>query len=69
MKECVTTRWGLHEERRLTLDRLEITPFAVIVGDLLRSRDTGSLTVIHQPLRKVLYWSQGEIVMATSTAP
>lgn len=53
----------------MTLDRLEITPFAVIVGDLLRSRDTGYLTVIHQPLRKVLYWSQGEIVMATSAAP
>ena len=53
----------------MTLDRLEITPFAVIIGDLLRSRDTGYLTVIHQPLRKVLYWSQGEIVMATSTAP
>jgi tetratricopeptide (TPR) repeat protein len=53
----------------LTLDRLEITPFAVIVGDLLRSRDTGYLTVIDQRARKVLYWSQGEIVLASSTAP
>jgi TolA-binding protein len=53
----------------LTLDRLEITPFAVIVGDLLRGRDTGYLTVVHPAARKVLYLSQGEIVMGASSTP
>ena len=55
--------------RRLSLERIEITPFAVIVGDLLQERRTGYLTIIKAPLRKVLYWSQGELVLSTSSAP
>ena len=53
----------------MSLERIEITPFAVIVGDLLRERRTGDLTIIKPPLRKVLYWSQGELVLTTSSAP
>jgi tetratricopeptide (TPR) repeat protein len=53
----------------LSLERIEITPFAVIVGDLLQERRTGYLTIIQTPLRKVLYWSQGELVLITSAAP
>jgi tetratricopeptide (TPR) repeat protein len=53
----------------VSLERIEITPFAVIVGDILQHRRTGNLTVIRPPLRKVLYWSQGELVLATSAAP
>jgi hypothetical protein len=51
------------------LERIEITPFAVIVGEILQQRRTGNLTVIRAPLRKVLYWSQGELVLITSSAP
>jgi tetratricopeptide (TPR) repeat protein len=53
----------------LSLERIEITPFAVIVGDLLQERRTGDLTIIKPPLRKVLYWSQGELVLTSSSAP
>ncbi|HMC20962.1 MAG TPA: tetratricopeptide repeat protein [Thermoanaerobaculia bacterium] len=53
----------------MSLERIEITPFAVIVGDILQQRRTGNLTVIRPPLRKVLYWSQGELVLISSAAP
>ncbi len=52
----------------MSLERLEITPFAAIVGDLLQNRRTGFLTILRSPLRKVLYWSQGELVLITSAA-
>ena len=50
----------------MSLERLEITPFAVIVGEVLQMRRTGSLTIVRTPPRKVLYWSQGELVLITS---
>jgi tetratricopeptide (TPR) repeat protein len=53
----------------LSLERIEITPFAVIVGDILQERRTGYLTIIQTPIRKVLYWSQGELVLIISAAP
>src|SRR5947207_13425546 len=53
----------------VSLERIEITPFAVIVGDILQERMTGNLTIIRPPIRKVLYWSQGELVLITSAAP
>lgn len=53
----------------MSLERIEITPFAVIVGDLLQERRTGYLTIVRPPLRKVLYWSQGELVLITSSTP
>ena len=51
----------------VSLERIEITPFAVIVGDILQERRTGNLTVIRPPLRKVLYWSQ--ILAGALTVP
>jgi len=53
----------------LSLERIEITPFAVIVGDILQERRTGYLTIIQTPTRKMLYWSQGELVLVVSAAP
>jgi TolA-binding protein len=53
----------------VSLERIEITPFAVIAGDILQSRKTGYLTILKSPLRQVLYWSQGELVMAASATP
>jgi tetratricopeptide (TPR) repeat protein len=52
----------------VSLERIEITPFAVIVGDILQNRLTGYLTIVRAPLRKVLYWSQGELVLIISSA-
>jgi hypothetical protein len=53
----------------LSLERIEITPFAVIVGDILQNRRTGYLTIIKPPVRKVLHFSQGELVLITSAMP
>jgi hypothetical protein len=53
----------------VSLERIEITPFAVIAGEILQNRRTGNLTILKAPLRMLLYWSQGELVMAASTAP
>lgn len=53
----------------MSLERIEITPFAVIVGDILQNRRTGYLTIIKPPVRKVLHWSQGELVLVTSVSP
>ncbi|MDQ3282251.1 MAG: DUF4388 domain-containing protein [Acidobacteriota bacterium] len=52
----------------MSLERIEITPFAVIAGEILQNRKTGYLTLLKPPVRKVLYWSQGELVMAASAA-
>jgi tetratricopeptide (TPR) repeat protein len=53
----------------VNLERIEVTPFAVITGEILQGRRTGSLTIVHAPLRKTLYWSQGELALITSAAP
>jgi tetratricopeptide (TPR) repeat protein len=50
----------------VSLERLEITPFAVIAGEILQQRKTGSLTIVRPPVRKTLYWAQGELALITS---
>ncbi len=50
----------------MSLERIEITPFAVIAGDVLQQRRSGALTVVKPPQTRVLYWSQGELVLAAS---
>lgn len=53
----------------MSLERIEITPFATIAGDVLQQRRSGALTVIKPPQTRVLYWSQGELVLAASATP
>lgn len=53
----------------MSLDRIEITPFAVIVGEILQNRRSGALTIIRGTTRKVLYWAQGELVLVVSSVP
>ena len=53
----------------MSLERIEITPVAVLIGDIIQERRTGYLTIIRPPLRRVLYWSQGELILITSAAP
>jgi tetratricopeptide (TPR) repeat protein len=50
----------------VSLERIEITPFAVIAGEILQQRRTGALTIVRARLRKTLYWSQGELSLITS---
>jgi Domain of unknown function (DUF4388)/Tetratricopeptide repeat len=52
----------------MSLDRIEITPFVVIAGDILQNRRSGSLTILRGTSRKVLYWAQGELVLVVSSA-
>jgi tetratricopeptide (TPR) repeat protein len=52
----------------VSLERIEITPFAAIAGEILQQRSTGYLTVLKTPMRRVLYWSQGELIMSVSAA-
>lgn len=53
----------------LSLVRLEITPFVIVLSEILTEKMTGYLTVANQQNRKVLYWSNGELVMAASSNP
>lgn len=53
----------------MSLERIEITPFVVVAGEILQQRRTGYLSILRQPLRKVLYFSQGELIMAVSATP
>ncbi|HEX7191679.1 MAG TPA: tetratricopeptide repeat protein [Thermoanaerobaculia bacterium] len=53
----------------MSLERIEITPFAVIAGDILQNRRSGSLTIIRASQRNVLFWSQGELVLIIPPAP
>jgi tetratricopeptide (TPR) repeat protein len=59
----------LKADDRMNLERLEITPFAILVAEVLQQRRTGRLTIVHTTMRKILHWSQGELVLLTSHAP
>ncbi|MGA7616974.1 MAG: tetratricopeptide repeat protein [Thermoanaerobaculia bacterium] len=47
----------------MEFERLEITPLPLIVGQIVRERRTGTLTVIRQPARVVSHWAGGELVL------
>lgn len=51
----------------MSLERIEITPFAAIAGEILQLRKSGYLTILRPASRKVLYWAHGELVMAASS--
>lgn len=53
----------------MSLERIEITPFVVVAGEILQQRRTGYLSILRQPLRKTLYFSQGELIMCVSATP
>lgn len=53
----------------MDLERIEVTPFPVIFGGIVSQRRTGLLTIAKGGSRKVLYWSQGELILAVSTEP
>jgi hypothetical protein len=47
----------------MSLDRIEITPFVVIAGEILQNRRSGSLTIVRGSVRKVL------LVLIVSSVP
>ncbi len=52
----------------MSLERIEITPFVVVAGEVLQQRRTGYLTIVKPPLRKTLYFSQGELILSVSAS-
>ncbi len=69
MPHCVKSSSKGHKGSGVSLERIEITPFAVIAGEILQQQRTGALTIVHSPLRRTLYWSHGELALITSAAP
>ena len=53
----------------MSLERLEVTPFAVIAGEIIRGRRTGVLTIMKPPIRREIHWSQGEVVLIIPGMP
>lgn len=52
----------------MSLERLELTPFPTLLGEMITERKTGFLTVHAGGARRNIYASLGEIVMVTSDA-
>lgn len=48
----------------MSLQRLEVTPFPVIVREIITSSRTGTLLVVHGQQRTSLDWVRGELVLA-----
>ncbi|HVT45374.1 MAG TPA: tetratricopeptide repeat protein [Thermoanaerobaculia bacterium] len=46
----------------------DVTPFASIVGELIRERSSGTLTIAAGAIRRLLYWSQGELILVAPTS-
>lgn len=53
----------------VNLERLEIHPFALLAGEVVQEKRTGTLNVMSSSVRRTLYWSGGELVLAQSNAP
>jgi hypothetical protein len=54
---------------RMSLERLERTPFASIIGDVIAEKRTGTLTILERSARRTLYFSLGELVMFDTSQP
>ena len=52
----------------MNLNRIEVTPFPLLIGEIITEQKSGVLTVIREPVRKVLYWVSGELVLVTSNS-
>lgn len=53
----------------MSLERIEVTPFSMLAGEIVLEKRTGHLTVVKSTVRRILYWSQGDLVLVTSTQP
>jgi len=53
----------------LSLESLEITSLCTIIAPIIAERDSGRLTVVLRDRRTDLWWAQGDLVLAATTAP
>ena len=51
----------------MSLERLEITPISAVIGTIVADRESGQLTIVSRDARTDLYWSQGDLVLATTS--
>lgn len=47
----------------MTLQRLEVTPFPIVVADIVTSNRTGTLLIAHGAQRTAIDWVNGELVL------
>lgn len=52
----------------MSLERIEVTPFPNLLGDIITGRKTGTLTVVKEPERKVFHFADGELSLITSNS-
>lgn len=50
----------------MSLERIEITPFAALIGEMIVGKQSGTQIVARGAARTVLYWANGELVFATT---
>jgi len=53
----------------LSLESLEITPLCSVIAPIIAERDSGRMTVVSRDRRTELWWAQGDLVLASTTAP
>jgi tetratricopeptide (TPR) repeat protein len=53
----------------LSLESLEITPLCTVIAPIISERDSGRLTVVVRDRRTDLWWVQGDLVLASTSAP
>jgi tetratricopeptide (TPR) repeat protein len=53
----------------VNLERLEVTPLPTLLGEVVQTRLSGFLTIVHPPRRTTVFFAQGMIVLAASNAP
>lgn len=52
----------------MSLERLEITPISAVIGSIVTNRESGQLTIVSHDVRTDLWWSQGDLVLASTNA-
>lgn len=52
----------------MSLERIEVTPFPLLLAEIITGRKSGALTVIREPFRKTLHFSAGELSLITSNS-
>lgn len=55
--------------RVLGLYTLDVTPFVAIVAEIVAERSSGRLTISDRGVHRNVFWSNGEMVLATSSDP
>lgn len=53
----------------MSLQRLEVTPFPVVIRDIITDKSSGQLVIARGGVRRVVYWAHGEPVLVIPSSP